>query len=215
MIRLSALDALESTWNDPKSVPFDSVARELLHRIRRAGPEERVELVIALSLYDPEAASEFAPVLIDAFERRQQRPWWTRDATIKSLSRIGPAARPALPMLVEVARGESGQDYVSELLMDCWQAIVAIDPGTAEARDVFDQMIERLEAGDSTVAWRLPEIVQQAGLDARPFWPRLWAVADSPNVARYVALKIREALAPFGLLAVAPAADSDATSLTD
>ena len=196
-IRAAALAALDRAWADP-----DRIADELLQRIARAPRREGVELVVALSRHDVEAASRYVPILIEAIEAPpRDLTWWMREPIIEALARIGPGARPALPILLEGAEEELGGGAASWRRLDCAKAVVAIDPASAEAFEVLGLLVDRLESGDGDVAWVIPDMLNDAGLNARVYWPRLRAIADDPGQDERVRRQVREALAPLGLLA--------------
>ncbi|QDV38857.1 HEAT repeat domain-containing protein [Tautonia plasticadhaerens] len=90
---------LEPAWGNP-----DEVADALLRGMGACRGEELAYRVVHLAANRPGGADAFASEIIRGFEARLEgdpRDW---QADLSALEALGPAARPALPMLVRASR---------------------------------------------------------------------------------------------------------------
>lgn len=135
IVRTAAIRDLGKYWRDQFNL-YPVILRE----IRRAkNPEERqgVAWMLGDDNFGFPNANEF-PALRDALALEDPI---VRLNAPRALAKLGQVARPALPALLPLARGELAQDLYA---LPATEAILAIDPDSPEAHALFGPLVASL-----------------------------------------------------------------------
>jgi hypothetical protein len=129
-------ERMEPAYSNP-----EVVAAVLLAGLESIEGDERLSRLGCLAVNDPGAAAQFVPELVEGFARRLDEPHGWR-FYVPMLAHIGPPARPALPMLCEVARRtlDDGQGWLTARIA---RDIAVIGPEAEEAQALLDDLIAR------------------------------------------------------------------------
>jgi hypothetical protein len=148
---------MEPAYSNP-----EVVASALLRGIESIEGDERLSRLGFLAVNDPGAAAEFVPELVEGLARRLDEPYgW--HAYLPALTHIGPPARPALPMLCEVAR-RTLDDRQWRDTARIARGIAEIGPEAEEAQALLDELIARW-SGRAERLSRRPSIGDEAELE--------------------------------------------------
>jgi HEAT repeat protein len=122
-VRLAALEAVRVGWPDDPSL-YDF----LLRRLKNVGDQdERAHIALAIGGLDAPPIDTL-PTLIEALSSDE---WAVDNYVAVALGKLGPAARPALPALARLARGDLAEPHGAT---DTIEAIRLIDPDSPEAQ---------------------------------------------------------------------------------
>jgi HEAT repeat protein len=150
--------------------------------------EIRIWAAITLGQIGPDAANAVEPLITAALLPYDDHPQLVVCA-IKALGEIGPAARPALPVLAPMVNNRDNRTHIMAV-----HAFWRIGPkGPAEASLVVPKLLDRLTASNDSRerAW-IAEILSEMGPSAGDAIPALSTAADDPDTR--VASAARKAL---------------------
>jgi HEAT repeat protein len=134
-------------------------------------PRMKARSAEAVARIDPEQVGPAIVVLLEMISRKQGRD---RDSAVSSLIRVGPAAKSAVPRLVEILQDPRTASAGPAL------AILAIDP--ASGKPALDWIHQKLKNGpDDDHANDLVREMGKLGPAAKPLVPELIALLKSPS----------------------------------
>jgi HEAT repeat protein len=189
--RLHAMQELGRIGQDPTPA-FRELARpavpDLIAALTDDDEEIRIWAAITLGQTGPNGANAVEPLVAAALLSYDDHPQLVVCA-IKALGEIGPAARPALPVLAPMVNERDNRTHIIAV-----HAFWRIGPkGPAEASLVVPRLLDRLTASKNSRerAW-IAEILSEMGPSAREAIPALSTAADDPDTQ--VASAARKAL---------------------
>jgi HEAT repeat protein len=180
--RLHAMQELGRIGQDPTPA-FRELARpavpDLIDALTDEDEEIRIWAAISLGQLGSNAASAVEPLIVAASLSYDDHPQLVVSA-IQALGEIGPAARPALPILVPMVDDPENRSHIMAI-----HAFWRIGPkGQAEASIVVPKLLERLSSSKNSRerAW-IAEILADIGPAAESAIPALATAGADPDPA--------------------------------
>src|SRR5262249_20777303 len=107
---------------------------------------------------DPDPAA--VPVLVELL---RDDHWEVRSSAAMVLARLGPASKPAIPLLIEIVQTESGTGWKRAAKADAVEALGAIGP---EAREAAPALAPLLHQPDQVLRLKAAEALRRVDPEA-------------------------------------------------
>jgi HEAT repeat protein len=145
---------------------------ELVKHFDAKNPHLRLHTAGAAGRIDPAQAPKAAEVLVALLKDKKYRVSMVRSYSLVALSRIGPAAKDALPALAEILK-DDGPFHA-----DVARTMIAIDPDGAEPAYEWVRAVLTGKSDDDD-AYDLLERLPEFGAKAKPLVPELVKLLQS------------------------------------